>query len=166
MEVLKKFFESKNLLIAAIFLLHLSLVLQLMQKTKIYFQMFSMEMGIYFHFNIFINIIIGFAAIYILALYFRRALIDNFYSNILWHNKWMATGFAVLMLFIGYVAAQESLSNFLGTFGVYGFFSNYPFRPFRTAAGMFPFQYLAIPLVLVCHLTNKNGEHKPSALEA
>ncbi|MEO3680123.1 hypothetical protein [Rheinheimera fenheensis] len=166
MEVLKKIFESKNLLIAAIFLLHLSPVLQLMQKTKIYFQMFSMDMGIYFYLNLFINIIIGFVAAYILVLYFRRALIDNFYFNIQWHRKWAATGFSVLMLFIGYVAAQESLSNLLGTFGVYGFFSNYPFRPFRLAAGMFPFQYLAIPLALICHLTHKNGKEEPSALKA
>ena len=166
MEVLKKFFESKNLLIAAIFLLHLSLVLQLMQKTKIYFQMFSMKMGIHFHFIIFINIIIGFVAAYILFLHFRRALIDNFYANIRWQRKWAETGFAVLMLFIAYLAAQVSLNDLLLTFEIYGFFSNYPFRPFKIVAGMFPFQYLAIPLALICHLTHKNGKEEPSALKA
>ena len=166
MEVLKKVFESKNLLKTAIFLLHLSLILQLMQKTKIHFQMFSIETRISFYFFIFMTVIIGVVAAYIVALYFLRALTDNFYSNIRWHRKWAATGFAVLMLFIGYVAAQESLSHLLNAFGFFGVFSNYPFRPFELASGMFPFSYLAIPLVLVCHLTNKNGEKKPSALEA
>ncbi|MBU2114867.1 MAG: hypothetical protein KKE94_13975 [Gammaproteobacteria bacterium] len=166
MEVLKKVFENKNLLKTAIFLLHLSLILQLMQKTKIHFQMFSKETRISFYFFIFMTVVIGVVAAYIVALYFLRALTDNFYSNIRWHRKWAATGFAVLMLFIGYVAAQESLSNLLNAFGFFGVFSNYPFRPFTVASGMFPFSYLAIPLVLVCHLTNKNGEKKPSALEA
>lgn len=168
MEVLKRVFENKNLLKTAIFLLHLSLILQLMQKTKIHFQIFSMDVDtrVSFYFFVFMTVIIGFVAAYIVALYLLRALTDNFYSNIRWHRKWAATGFAVLMLFIGYVAAQESLSNLLNTFGFFGVFLNYPFRPFAVASGMFPFSYLAIPLVLVCHLTNKNGEKKPSALEA
>ncbi|WP_215399539.1 hypothetical protein, partial [Rheinheimera oceanensis] len=166
MEVLKKIFENKNLLKAAVFLLHLSVILQLMQKTKIYYQMFSMNIRISDYFYVSMNIIIGFVAAYIVVLYFRRALTDNFYYNIQWDRKWIARGFAVLMLLVGYAAAQESLNDVLKFFGFFRVFVNFPFWAFYEVSGIFPFSYLAIPLVLICHLTHKNGKEEPSTLKA